>query len=88
MDVFKTKLRCWAKSDVGSKKISFVIAMEERFQDECLKNYEIRRIYKGKFKEIITYIHPNDIEGEVDRGKGCKYKLGNKEFCRRSKKKR
>ena len=87
MEILKPSLDAWAKSDVGAKKISLVIAIEERFQDECLKNCsEIKRIYKDKFREIITYIHPNDIEGEVIGVKGANINWATRNFVEEVKK--
>ncbi len=81
MDVLKPSLDAWANSDVGGEKISLVIAMEEAFKEDCLKNFEeIKRIYKGKFREITYYIHPNDISGEVMGVKGANINWATRKF--------
>lgn len=81
MDVLKPSLDAWAKSDIGAENISVVIAMEERFKDECLENYEkVRELYEGKFREIICQIHPNDIEGEVMGVKGANINWATRNF--------
>ncbi len=87
MDVLKPTLDAWAAQDIGAKKISVVIAIEERFQEECLKNYEeIKKLYKGKFREIICFVHPNDIEGEVIGVKGANINWATRNFVQKVKK--
>ena len=84
MDVLKPSIDAWANSDVGGEKISLVIAMEERFKDECLKNYkEIQKMYKGKFREIMHFVHPNDIEGEVMGVKGANINWATRKFVQK-----
>ncbi len=86
MDVLKPSLDAWADSDIGGEKISLVIAMEERFQEECLKNYEkIKKLYNGKFREILHYVHPNDIEGEVIGVKGANINWATRKFVEKVK---
>ena len=87
MDVLKPSLYAWAKSDVGAEKISLVIAMEERFQEESLKNFEkIKSLYKNKFREIMCFVHPNDIEGEVIGVKGANINWATRNFVKLVKK--
>ncbi len=86
MDILKPTLDSWAKQDIGTEKFSLVIAIEERFQEECLKNFrEIERLYKGKFREILHYIHPNDIEGEVIGVKGANINWSTRNFVKKIK---
>ncbi len=87
MDVLKPSLDAWANSDIGAEKISLVIAMEERFSKECMKNYtEILKLYKGKFREIMCFVHPNDIEGEVEGVKGANINWATRNFVKKLKK--
>lgn len=84
MDILKPTFDAWAKSDVGPEKISVVIAMEERFEQECMKNYkQILRLYKGKFREIMCFVHPNDIEGEVIGVKGANINWATRNFVKK-----
>ncbi len=86
MDVLKPTFEAWAKSDIGAEKISVVIAMEERFQEECIKNYkEILKLYKNKFREITYFVHPNDIEGEVIGVKGANINWATRNFVKKIK---
>ncbi len=83
MDVLKPSLDAWANSDIGAEKISLVIAMEERFKDECLESFEkVLELYEGKFREIICQIHPNDIEGEVMGVKGANINWATRNFVK------
>lgn len=66
LDVLEPSLDAWAAQDIGAEKISLVFALEERFYESIKDNIEhLERKYKGVFREMIKYIHPQDIEGEV-----------------------
>lgn len=81
MNVLKPSLDAWAASDVGADKISLVIAMEERFEEECLKNFKkIKELYGKQFREILYYTHPNTIEGEVIGVKGANINWSTRKF--------
>ncbi len=86
MEILKPTLDAWAKSDINSKKISLVVAAEERFQEQAKENYKkIEKIYKGKFREIMFFIHPNDIEGEVMGVKGPNINWATRKFVKKVK---
>jgi hypothetical protein len=81
MDILKPSLDAWADSDIGSKKISLVMAMEEVCKEECMKNYQkILELYKDKFKEIKYYVHPKNIAGEVAGVKGANINWATRHF--------
>ncbi len=66
LDVLEPALDAWAKQDIDPKKISLVFALEERFIERCKDNIAyLEAKYKGVFREMIKYVHPVDIEGEV-----------------------
>lgn len=72
MDILEPSMEAWIKSDIGAKKISVVFALEERFAKESLKNTAILKKKYGKyFREMMDFVHPNDIEGEVEGVKGA-----------------
>jgi len=55
-----------AQNTIGAKRISIVLAIEERFKDIQLENFEkLKKKYGNKFREFLYYIHPGNIEGEV-----------------------
>jgi len=58
-------------STVGAKKISIVIAIEERFAEGAMERLgETIESYRKYFKEIVIYIHPKGIKGEIVGVKG------------------
>ncbi len=83
MDILKPTMDAWAKSDIGAENISVVIAMEEAFKEQCVENYKkIKEMYKDTFREIIYYVHPNDIEGEVMGVKGANINWATRSFVK------
>lgn len=70
-DTIEPAFNGWINSTIDSKKISVVVAIEERFEESALKTFEpIVKKYKDSFKEIIFEIHPKGIEGEIVGVKG------------------
>ncbi|MBI2357285.1 hypothetical protein HYV12_04510 [Candidatus Dojkabacteria bacterium] len=66
LDVLIPSLDAWAKQDIGAEKISLVFSLEERFKEVSTENIQVlEERYKGVFREMIKYVHPIDIEGEV-----------------------
>lgn len=71
LETIEPSIAGWAGSDVDTQKISVVVAMEEKFATQCIENFEyIKQKYGPEFKEIVYYIHPANIEGEVRGVKG------------------
>jgi len=65
-DVMEPSLKAWAQSELGGKKITLVVANEQRFskRSTAIVNRSIKE-FKSKFKEVLQYVHPNNINGEV-----------------------
>jgi len=58
-------------STVGAKNISLVIALEERFAKDAKKRLKSTfDKYRGVFKEILIFVHPTGIKGEIVGVKG------------------
>ncbi len=71
----------WANSDVDTSKISLVVAIEEDHAQKCIENFEyIKEKYGNHFREIIYYIHPSNIEGEVNGVKGANINYATRNF--------
>jgi hypothetical protein len=71
----------WANSDVDTGKISLVVAIEEKHAQKCIENFEyIKEKYGNHFREIVYYIHPANIEGEVNGVKGANINWATRNF--------
>lgn len=65
-EIIEPALKSWSESDIGAKRISLVFALEERYAEKVLKDIEKAVKKHGhKFKEVKTFIHPQNIEGEI-----------------------
>lgn len=72
LETIERSVAGWANSDVNPRKISFVVAAEESHAQQSIENFEyIREKYGHRFREIVYYIHPADIKGEVTGVKGA-----------------
>lgn len=61
----------FVKSDIDSRKIDVVLAIEEEKKELQLKNFELLKEKYGEyFNSIQYYIHPKNIPGEVKGVKG------------------
>lgn len=66
MHVLRPSFQALSKSTIGSDKISVVVAIEKRFEEQQMENLkQLKDEFGDKFREIIHYIHPNNIHGEV-----------------------
>lgn len=71
----------WADSDTDTRKISLVVAIEEDHAKQCIENFEyIKAKYGHRFREIVYYIHPANIEGEVHGVKGANINWATRHF--------
>ncbi len=71
----------WSYSDIDTCKISLVVAMEEDHAQQCIENFEyIKEKYGQLFREIVYYIHPANIEGEVNGVKGANINWATRKF--------
>ncbi|GAB4157877.1 MAG: hypothetical protein Fur003_1630 [Candidatus Dojkabacteria bacterium] len=83
LDVLEPAFENWAHQDIDAKKISVVFALEEKFKDVSLPNTEvIIKKYGHYFKEVMTFLHPNNIEGEVQGVKGANINWATRHFVR------
>lgn len=81
LDTIEPSVAGWANSDLDTQKISFVVAMEERYAQQCIEYFEyIKQKYGQCFREIIYYIHPADIKGEVQGVKGANINWATRHF--------
>ncbi len=72
MEVIKPSVEAWANSNIDMSKFSLVFGIEERTAEEAIaKVKKIEEEYGDKFREILYYVHPNDIENEVMGVKGA-----------------
>jgi len=79
-EVVKTTLNAILESTYPAKKIYIVISGEERQLEHWSGvQEEIRKMYDGKFADLIFYTHPKDLEGEIP-GKGSNIHYVEKEF--------
>ncbi|MBD3329420.1 hypothetical protein GF357_02905, partial [Candidatus Dojkabacteria bacterium] len=66
MHVLRPSFQALSNSSVGAEKISVVMAIEERFKDEQLENLKLlKEEFGDKFREIVYYVHPKNLPGEV-----------------------
>lgn len=83
LETLEPSLKAWGESDVDTKKISVVVAIEEKFAQQMLERFEyLREKYGEKFREFKYYIHPNNIEGEVAGVKGANINWAAREFVK------
>ena len=83
METLRPTIESWAESDIDTKKISVVFALEEKFAEDEIKNFEIlREEFGDKFREMIHFVHPNNIEGEVSGVKGANINWATRNFVK------
>jgi hypothetical protein len=83
LDTLEPSLKAWSLSDVDTKKISVVAAIEEKFALQMLERFEhLKEKYGDKFREFKYYIHPGNIEGEVHGVKGGNINWAAREFVK------
>ncbi len=74
----------WANSDADTQKISFVVAIEEEHAQQCIEYFEyIKQKYGQYFREIIYYVHPANIKGEVRGVKGGNINWATRHFVKK-----
>lgn len=83
LETIEPSISGWSDSDVDSQKISLVVAMEEKYAQQCIENFEyIKDKYGHKFREILYFIHPANIEGEVKGVKGPNINWATRHFVK------
>jgi hypothetical protein len=84
LDTIEPSVAGWANSDVDTQKISLVVAMEEKYAQQCIENFEyIKEKYGHKFREVVYFIHPANIEGEVKGVKGPNINWATRHFVKK-----
>jgi hypothetical protein len=84
--VLRDSLQGLVDADYDSKKFIVIISKEERSGKEQLEQYEkdkadLQEKYSHFFKDLIFYIHPSDIPGELP-GKGSNDTWAAKKFTK------
>lgn len=83
LDVINPAMDAWINQDIGAENISLVFAIEEKFKDEVLSTIEtVKKRYGDKFRETMTFVHRNDIHGEVSGVKGANINWATRHFVR------
>ena len=86
MDVLDPAIRMYSEQDIGAENISVVFAFEERFSEECIKNFKIlEKRYGKKFREFYYEVHPAGIPGEVAGVKGANINWATRKFTKKVK---
>lgn len=81
MEVLEPSFEAWASSDIGSKKIDVVIAMEEKKKDIQIENFKkLKEKYGNRFGSMQYYVHPFGISGEVAGVKGGNINWASRHF--------
>lgn len=71
-DILDSSFHDWANSDIDTKKIDVVMAVEEKKKDLQLENFEkLKKKYGEKFGYMTYYVHPFGIPGEIIGVKGA-----------------
>lgn len=70
-------------SDIGSGKITIVMAVEQKYADEQIRAYKtLRAEFGSKVKDMLLYVHPNNITGEVAGVKGANINWATREYVK------
>ncbi|NYB27172.1 MAG: glycosyltransferase family 2 protein [Methanobacteriaceae archaeon] len=86
LETIEPSVAGWADSDVDTQKISFVVAIEEKHAQQCIEYFEyIKQKYGHYFREIIYYVHPANIKGEVMGIKGGNINWATRHFVQKIK---
>lgn len=71
IEVLRDSITAMSKSDIDPKKITVVMALEEKTIALQMDKFKILKAeFAGIFKEFICYVHPADIIGEIFGVKG------------------
>lgn len=83
MEVLIPTMEAFKAQDVGPEKISVVFAIEERFSQSDINNFnELKAQYGKYFREFIYFVHPNSIDGEVMGVKGANINWAGRHFVK------
>jgi hypothetical protein len=82
-ETIELSLKSIAESDFGASKISVVFALEGRFSDIQIPVFQqLKAEYGSKFKEMICFVHPADIPGEIVGVKGANINWATREYVK------
>lgn len=83
-EILDTSFDAWSKSEIDTKKIDVVVAMEEKKQDLQKENYvKLKEKYGSKFGSMSYYVHPFGIEGEIAGVKGANINFAARNFVKK-----
>ena len=81
-DIVGPSLKAILKSNYDMKRIILIMAYEERGGEGAKETvYQVKKNFKGKFKDILTYMHPANLPDEVT-GKGPNFTYAGREFTK------
>lgn len=70
-EILDSSFEAWVESDIGSKNIDVVMAMEEKKSEMQIENFnKLKKKYGEKFGSMQYYVHPFGIPGEIVGVKG------------------
>lgn len=83
LDVLEPTIKHFVSQDIGSKNISVVFAIEEKFAEVEISrfNYLLEK-YGASFKEMQYVVHPAGIPGEVVGVKGANINWATRHFVK------
>ena len=71
-DILEPSFEAWANSEIDTKKIDVVMAMEEKKKDLQIENFgKLKKKFGEKFGSMTYFVHPFGIEGEIVGVKGA-----------------
>ncbi|MCC7289733.1 glycosyltransferase family 2 protein [bacterium] len=83
IETLRSSIQSIADSDYDSKKIAVVMAIEEKFAQQQVQSFKILKGEFGdKFKEMISFVHPANIVGEVAGVKGANINWATREYVK------
>lgn len=72
LEILEPSFEAWADSDIDTKKMDVVIAIEETKKELQIRNFKrLKEKYAHRFGSMRYYIHPSGIPGEVVGVKGA-----------------
>jgi hypothetical protein len=72
-----------AESDFGEKKITLLMAIEEKYAEIQVESFKkIKAEFGHLYKEMICFVHPANISGEVAGVKGANINWATREYVK------
>ncbi len=83
LDVLEPTIQHFASQDIGSKNISVIFALEQKFVDSAIPKCEyLTKKYGKRFCEMQYIVHPAEIPGEVVGVKGANINWAARHFVK------